>query len=162
MTRHNRMDRVDKLGQPFQVAECGSESEADLKEMYDGFHPRSISQGLPPAHDEELYRWISMLLARGDNFLAWQDGKVVGHASLLFDLDKKDGEYIIFVCQPYRNRGLGTILTAMTMDKARGRGLTNVWLTVEAYNFRAIRVYRNAGFKFIDEGELERTMSLDI
>jgi len=130
--------------------------------MYGGFHPRSISQGLPPAHDEELHRWISMLLARGDNFLAWQDGKVVGHAVLLSDLDRKDGEYIIFVCQPYRNRGLGTVLTAMATDKARALGLKIVWLTVEAYNFRAIRVYRNAGFRFIDEGERERTMSLDI
>ncbi len=162
MTRHNRSDHADKSGQPFQVAECGAGCEAELAEMYDGFHPRAISQGLPPAHDEELRRWISRLLSRGANFLAWQDGKVAGHAVLLPDLDKKDGEYIIFVCQPYRNRGLGTVLTTMAMEKARALGLKKVWLTVEAYNFRAIRVYRKAGFQFIDEGERERTMLLEV
>ena len=126
MTRHNRIDRVDKLGQPFQVAECGAESEAELREMYGGFQPRAISQGLPPSHDEQLYCWISLLLERGDNFLAWQDGKPVGHAVLLPDPVRNDGEYIFFVCQPYRNRGLGTVLTAMAMDKARERGLKTV------------------------------------
>jgi RimJ/RimL family protein N-acetyltransferase len=57
---------------------------------------------------------------------------------------------------------LGTELTAVAVQKARELGLKRLWLTVEAFNFRAIRVYRKVGFQFCDEGERERTMVLGL
>jgi RimJ/RimL family protein N-acetyltransferase len=89
----------------------------------------------------------------------WIENKIVGHSALICDLDKNDGEYIIFVAA-FRNRGLGSELTAMAVQKARHMGLKTLGLTVESYNFRAIRVYRKVGFKFREEDELERTMTL--
>ncbi|HMK36189.1 MAG TPA: GNAT family N-acetyltransferase [Desulfomonilaceae bacterium] len=151
---------VDKTGSAFRIGECGEEHTADLQEMYDTFSPKAISQGLPPANDKIRYDWVRRMLDRGINFAAWMESKIVGHSALICDLDKRDGEYIIFVTAAYRNRGLGSELTRMTVDKARNMGLTTLWLTVESYNFRAIHVYRKVGFAFCDEGELERTMIL--
>jgi len=153
---------VDRFGWHFELAEIDSRGLPDLVEMYGRFSPRAISQGLPPAHDRDLRQWIDKLIAKAMNFVAWQDGQPVGHAAIVHDLDRLDGEYIVFVIQPYRNRGLGSALTALAMDKARAVGLKCVWLTVEAYNFRAIKVYRKAGFRFSDEGERERTMFLGL
>jgi ribosomal protein S18 acetylase RimI-like enzyme len=151
---------VDKTGCPFLIGECGREQLADLAEMYDTFSPKAISQGLPPSDDETRQGWVRGLVERGVNFAVWMESKIVGHSALICDLDKMDGEYIIFVVAPCRNRGLGSELTAMAVEKARNMGLNTLWLTVESYNFRAIRVYRKVGFEFRDEGELERTMAL--
>jgi len=128
--------------------------------MYENFHPRAISQGLPPERNEDLNRWVSRLLDTGWNFLCKQDGVIVGHAAVLPDTGKSDGEYVVFVLQAFRNKGLGTVLTEMAMQKARNAGLDTMWLTVEAFNFRAIKVYKKVGFEFCDEGERERTMVL--
>jgi ribosomal protein S18 acetylase RimI-like enzyme len=86
----------------------------------------------------------------------------VGHAALVPEIGRVDAEYIIFVDQPYRNRGLGSSLTVFAVDYARQKGLESIWLRVESYNFRAIKVYRKAGFRFLDEGERERTMTLNL
>jgi ribosomal protein S18 acetylase RimI-like enzyme len=130
--------------------------------MYDSFSPKGESQGLPPPDDDERRRWIEDLICGARNFVAEQDGKVVGHSALLPDFDKGDAEYIIFVSQHCRNRGLGTALTSMAAERARTLGLTRIWLTVESYNFRAIKLYRRAGFVFLDRGERERTMILSL
>jgi diamine N-acetyltransferase len=153
---------IDKMGCPFEVRECGDEHGAALTEMYDGFSPKGESQGLPPADDDERRHWVEKLLAGARNFVARQDGKVVGHSALIPDLDRRDGEYIIFVSREYRNRGLGAALTAMAADTARELGLNRIWLTVEAYNFRAIKLYRQTGFVFLDHGDRERIMALQL
>ncbi len=41
-------------------------------------------------------------------------------------------------------------------------GLKSIWLTVEALNFRAIKLYKKMGFEFADSGERERTMILEL
>jgi ribosomal protein S18 acetylase RimI-like enzyme len=150
----------DKQGEPFEAEDCGLESEAELARFYEGFHPRGIAQGLPPPNDEQCRAWLRMLLEAGPNFLVRQAGQVVGHAVLMVDMVKKDGEYVVFVLAQYRDRGLGSVLTTLAMERAKALGLACVWLTVEAYNFRAIKVYKKVGFEFCDAGERERTMVL--
>ena len=120
----------------------------------------AISQGLPPAKQEVRDEWIVRLAEFGRNCLAWADGEPVGHSAVIPDFNRGDGEYIVFVREPYRNRGIGTALTELTLELSRSIGLTRVWLTVEAFNFRAIRLYLNAGFTLVDEFERERTMIL--
>ena len=154
------MQCTDKFGWPFAIEECGKERREEIIEMYEIFSPKPIAQGLPPLDDAERLAWIDKLLVCGRNFLAWQEGRVVGHASLVADFDRQDAEYIIFVDQPYRNRGLGSELSALAVETARKLGLQSLWLTVESYNFRAIRVYRKVGFQFCDECERERVMIL--
>ena len=161
MVSSDRIRRIDKQGCAFEVGECGSESLLDLKDMYENFGRLAISQGLPPADKTNRERWIEKLVEFGRNFLAWKEGRAIGHCSIIPDYDRSDAEYIIFVNEGFRNRGIGTALTALALETAGSTGLTRVWLTVESFNFRAIRLYRNAGFVFADEGgERERTMML--
>jgi GNAT superfamily N-acetyltransferase len=160
MTTINRVRRVDKAGCEFHVGQGGPESSSEIKKMYDGFARLAISQGLPPAEKDTRDRWVEKLLEFGRNFLAWVDGNAVGHAAIIPDFERSDGEYVIFVSEPFRNRGLGAALTEMAIDDSRSIGLKRLWLTVEAFNFRAIRLYRNAGFAAVDRGETEITMIL--
>ncbi|MBI4961934.1 MAG: GNAT family N-acetyltransferase [Desulfomonile tiedjei] len=162
MACSRRFEHIDKMGCPFEVGCCGMENLPELTAMYDAFSPKAISQGLPPSSEEQRRKWVKKLIEGGENFIAWKEGKAVGHCALILDRQREDGEYIIFVDQPYRNRGLGTELTAAAVQKAREIGLKRLWLTVEAFNFRAVRVYRKVGFQFCDEVERERTMVLEL
>jgi len=130
--------------------------------MYDGFVPKGQVQGLPPTGNEERRAWVKQLFETGEHFLAWREGKVIGHCCLILDPRHEDAEYLIFVHQDFWRRGIGTELTRRVIDRARQLGLKSVWLTVEALNFRAIRLYRRVGFLFCDAGERERTMILNL
>ena len=155
-----RARRRDKLGCEFDVGICGPESSPDIKKMYDEFLVLAISQGLPPAEKQTRDRWIENLLEFGTNVLTWVEGKAVGHAAIIPDFDRGDGEYVIFVSEPFRNRGLGTALTQLAVEDSRSIGLNRLWITIESYNFVALRLYRNAGFKAVDQGERAITMIL--
>jgi RimJ/RimL family protein N-acetyltransferase len=160
MTAYKSRNCTDKFGHPIVVEECGRERHDELIEMYNAFSPKAIAQGLPPRDDAQRLAWIEQLLDCGRNFLVSQDGTVVGHAALFPDFDRLDAEYVIFIDQRYRNRGMGSELTSLAVETARDLGIQNIWLTVEATNLRAIRVYKKVGFKFCDEYGSERTMIL--
>lgn len=96
----------------------------------------------------------------GENLLAWHEREVIGHAVLIPDLKGRSGEYVIFVHQDYRNRGIGTALTRAILDKARDLGFQSVWLTVAITNSIAIRLYVKLGFQYCDMDECERTMRI--
>ncbi len=160
MSSLNRTHKRDKVGCEFEVGICGPESSPDIKKMYDGFLMLAISQGLPPAEKQTRDRWIENLLEFGRNVLTWVEGIAVGHAAIIPDFDRGHGEYVIFVSEPFRNRGLGTALTQLAVEDSRFIRLNRLWLTVEPYNFIALRLYRNAGFKDVDQGEREITMIL--
>jgi len=153
---------VDRLGDEYRLSRYSPGDREALTEMYDCFAPKAITQGLPPADTQARLAWIEDLTCNGENFLAWLEDKVVGHASLIQEPARGTGEYLIFVNLPYRNRGLGTELTHLAIDRARQMGLCSVWLTVEALNFRAIKLYKKMGFVFRDSGERERTMMLKL
>ncbi|HMK35256.1 MAG TPA: GNAT family N-acetyltransferase [Desulfomonilaceae bacterium] len=151
---------TDKRGDTYHVAVATEADTWALADMYDRFVPKAITQGLPPADDKARLQWINDLLHNGINFIAWQDENAVGHASLILDSERNDGEYLIFVNEKLRNRGLGTELTRFALQRGGEIGLAAIWLTVEALNFRAIKLYRKMGFSFCDAGERERTMIL--
>lgn len=153
---------LDKLGGEFDVTYGTLADRLALVAMYDLFLPKALTQGLPPSDDAARIQWVTQLLNTGENFLAWSLGSVVGHASLIVDRDKGDCEYLIFVLQSCRHRGIGTVLTRLAVERARELQLGAIWLTVEALNFRAIKLYRKMGFVFCDAGERERTMTLGL
>jgi len=158
----NRAEFTDGAGRVFSIGECEMDDHPDLTRLYEIFSPKPITQGLPPRDDEMRRLWVEKIAKNGVNFAAWIDGDIVGHAAVIPDFDKSDGEYIIFILTPYRNKGLGSRLTQLTVNKARELSLERLWLTVESYNFRAIRVYKKVGFDFADSDELERTMILSL
>jgi RimJ/RimL family protein N-acetyltransferase len=162
MIDFSRLKRVDKLGVPFEVGEGSDDSFEPLIEMYDGFSRTDLTQGLPPSDKKARDRWVSMLLNSANNFLAWRDGKVIGHSSLIPDLGRRDAEFVIFVSQSVRNRGVGSELTVLALAKGKELGLQKVWLTVEFVNFRAIGLYHKTGFQLVDHADRERIMVMEL
>ncbi len=155
---------IDKKGCPFEVRGYQPDDYSFLEEMYDTFTPKAKFQGMPPANQEVRHKWIRKLVQAGDNFLAWQEGKVVGHVVILSDFDKGDAEYLIFVSQANRGSGVGKELTGAALHKAKELDLRCVWLTVDSFNFRAIKLYKKAGFHLHEEScsASERVMILEL
>src|SRR5262245_65194905 len=77
-------------------------------------------------------------------------------------VDQQRTEIAIFLCQEFRNQGIGTRLTEATLTYARQKGLRHVWLSVEVNNQPAIRVYRKMGFKVCGLFGPEQEMDLDL
>jgi diamine N-acetyltransferase len=78
------------------------------------------------------------------------------------DLGRLSGEFVIFVHQDYRNLGIGTELTRLTLKKAKDLGFNTVWLTVAITNVIAMRLYRRVGFEYCDMDDCERTMMIKL
>ncbi|MBM3299786.1 MAG: GNAT family N-acetyltransferase [Deltaproteobacteria bacterium] len=150
---------VDRLGSQFSVESCGPGDFDRVLDMYDSYMPEAVAQGLPPTDKETRHRWIRTLLEHGENYAAVRDGRVVAHVSLLPNMARLDGEFLIFVGTPHRRRGIATILGEAAIEGARELGLKSVWLTVESDNFRAIKLYKKMGFTFCDKGLSERKMA---
>jgi RimJ/RimL family protein N-acetyltransferase len=151
---------LDKKGEPFEVRAFGPGDRSGLEAMYEAFEPKARFQGVPPSEKEACRRWIDGLVTGGENFLAWRGGRVIGHGVLLPDHEKGDAEYLIFVDRFHRGVGVGTAITGLAIERAAELGIRIVWLTVEAYNFRATRLYRKCGFAFCGTSgsSCERTM----
>ncbi len=158
MKTGERISNIDRSGESFETGLCTASDGVPLCEMYRLFVPKPASQGLPPKEPESCHRWVKQLLEIGGNVLAWKGDKVIGHASLIPDRGGKSAEFVIFVDQDYRNRGIGTELTRVTLEEARTRGFDSVWLSVEVSNYIAIRLYKKVGFEFCDEDTCERIM----
>ena len=151
-----------KKGPLFGLGQAAENDGPFLKEMYDGFSPKAIAQGLPPEGKEQRRIWVENLLGKAENLLAWLDDRVVGHCALIPDFNRGDAEYIIFVDKQFRNRGLGTALTLRALNRARALQLRLIWLSVAVTNFPAIRLYQKFGFLFVDHEGLDRTMHLTL
>jgi diamine N-acetyltransferase len=160
MIAEQLFERMDKLGQRFLVGEIAQGPCPSLKEMYDGFSRTDLNQGLPPPDEKIRNQWIQTLLKSANNFCAWKHGEVIGHSSLMAEIQKRDAEFIIFVSEPFRSQGIGTELTWLAVKKAKELGLTKIWLTVESFNFRAIGLYQKVGFRLSGEPDRERIMVL--
>jgi ribosomal protein S18 acetylase RimI-like enzyme len=156
------MECIDKQGEPFEVKKYGLEDYAFLEAMYVSFYPKGKFQGMPPLTDDATRKWIDGLLKNGENFLAWQDSKTVGHVAVFPDIDKHDGEYLIFVSHPNRGRGIGSELTRIILQHVKTLGVTLIWLVVGTTNFPAIGLYQKFGFTFCEQDltESERKMIL--
>jgi RimJ/RimL family protein N-acetyltransferase len=152
----------DRSGRLFEVGECSLDDLSFLMDMYQVFLPKPASQGLPPPEPDTCRRWATSLLEIGFNILAWQDNKVIGHAALMMDPGRQSGEFVIFVHQDYRNLGIGTELTRLTLEKATELGCKTVWLTVSVTNFIATRLYLRVGFAYCDMDDCERTMRIKL
>jgi ribosomal protein S18 acetylase RimI-like enzyme len=158
------MSLTTQHGESFQVRAYRTEDYPYLVAMYDAFSPKGAFQGMPPIVEEVRYRWIGNLLKGGHNFLAWQEGFVIGHVVILPDFKISDAEYLIFVGTASQGKGVGKALTHTAIAKARELGLKKVWLTVDSYNFRGIKLYQKSGFKIRKEAFslTERVMELDL
>ena len=87
---------------------------------------------------------------------------MIGHAALAPDVRDKSAEFVIFVGQNDRNLGIGTELAHFTLEKSRQLGIDEVWLTVNIYNFIAVKLYKKVGFEDCDRDRPERIMYIKL
>jgi RimJ/RimL family protein N-acetyltransferase len=154
----------DKGGISF-VVRLYQDAEQDypsLKEMYRRFEPKEGSQGLPPRLEHKIEEWLGYVVHEGINLLALMEDKVVGHAALFEMEPGRSCEYLVFVHQDYQDRGIGTALTQVTQELAQEMGCSQIWLTVEARNFKAVHVYEKVGFCFVGPRDIECVMMLTL
>ncbi len=162
MISRNSNTRTDKTGKFFQIGVGCAEDFPFILEMYRFFSPKPASQGLPPKDPETCHNWLKDLFEAGQNFLAWRGDKVIGHAVLICDPNRKSGEFVVFVDQNHRNVGIGTALTRLALEKSRELGLDSVWLAVDVKNFIACKLYKKVGFAYCDMESYERIMSIQL
>ena len=61
---------IDKTGRALRIAPYRAGDDDLLIEMYDGFSPKGIYQGMPPVGKEACRRWIRGLIEAGESFMA--------------------------------------------------------------------------------------------
>ncbi len=141
------MNNVEENGNCFEVRPLVSCDSPSLVAMYDVFVPKGSFNGLPPEVKEIRDNWIKGVINGGPNFLAWKETKVIGHVAILpYYFTHMEAEYVIFVSQKSRGTGVGKTLTDAIIEKAKKIHLKKIWLSVDACNYRAIHLYRKAGF----------------
>jgi RimJ/RimL family protein N-acetyltransferase len=129
--------------------------------MYKGFEPKRVAQGIPPPDVPRIAHWLDRLEQKSQALLAWDGNKVVAHA-ILCPMPAGAVEFTIFVHQDYRQEGLGTALSRLTLAWAVQMGFSQAYLTTEISNFRALRLFRKLGFQTTSSYGDEVEMKLDL
>ncbi|WP_312910542.1 GNAT family N-acetyltransferase [Natronosalvus caseinilyticus] len=142
-----------------------------LTRMYVQFDPADRAQGIPPTGEDRIRQWLEPLLEDGINVVARHEEGVIGHATLVPDVDdpetvedlsEVEWELAIFVLQAYQRGGIGTQLLEHLLGHAAERGVEWVWLTVERWNGPAIALYERVGFELCGTESFEQEMSIHL
>jgi ribosomal protein S18 acetylase RimI-like enzyme len=145
-------------GRPLLVRAFDFDDFGALVEMYKGFEPKRVAQGLPPPDVPRIAQWLDRLQAKSRSLLALDGKRVVGHV-ILCPISDASVEYTIFVHQDYRQRGVGMAMTRLALDWVSEMGFAEVFLTTELSNVPALNLYRKFGFQsqsvFGDECEMK-------
>ena len=152
----------DKRGRFYQVRAFEASDFEGLKEMYDAFEPKGTECGLPPPNDKVRLKWLCHVVTDLFSVLAIHKNRVVGHCALDLSCSPSCPEYLIFIRQEFRDRGLGTALSEVMKQLAEESGCEKVILTVRTANTRAVKVFEKTGFVFCGKIEAERDMELPI
>ena len=150
-----------RKGRALTVRAYSSEDFGALTEMYASFEPKRVAQGLPPPDVPRIARWLEQLQSKSHALLALDGKKIVAH-TLLCPIRHDEVEFTIFVLQDYREEGLGTELSRLTIAWALEMGLSKVLLTTEFSNYRAIGLFRKLGFRIKSSYGEECEMGLDL
>ena len=152
----DRSDRSVEI-RPYDGSEEAYEA---LVAMYDAFDPADRAQGIPPGGEQRIRGWLETILGEDClNVLAWCDGEVAGHATLVPDEDDVY-ELAIFVHQEYQEAGIGTRLIRGLLGYGQAEGIGKVWLTVERWNRAAVALYKKIGFETTGAESFEMEMAL--
>ena len=147
-------------GRELEVRPFVREDFGALVQMYKSFEPKRVAQGIPPPDVPRIAHWLDRLEQNSQALLAWEGSKVVAH-TILCPMPADSAEFTIFVHQDYREEGLGTVLSRLTLGWALHMGFTHAYLTTEISNFRALRLFRKLGFQTTSSYGDEVEMKLD-
>ena len=152
---------TDGEGREVEIREYdGTEASYEaLVSMYDSFDPSDRAQGIPPGGESRVREWLDAILTDDClNVVAWCEGSVAGHATLV--PDDEAYELAIFVHQTYQRAGIGTRLIRGLLGCGQAAGIERVWLTVERWNRAAVSLYEKIGFETSNTESFEREMAL--
>ena len=150
----------DRIGLDINIREYQAEDRTGMMAMYDDFEPKGEAMGLPPPDDEVRRRWIDDIVKTFYNFIALHKKKIIGHAAIDIFRTKVSPEYLIFLHQDFRSRGIGTEFTLTVKKICKKLECRQVWVTVSSANTRAIHMFKTVGFKFRGPIGLDREMVL--
>ena len=133
------------------------------------FIPRGAKK--PPReiiNNEELQVYIKDFgTDKNDNCLvAEYDSKIVGACwtRIMNDyghIDNDTPSFAISLYEEYRGKGIGTDLMKTMLKLLKDKGYKRTSLSVQKNNY-AVKMYKNVGFKIIDESEEEYIMVCDL
>ncbi|MFR5682784.1 MAG: GNAT family N-acetyltransferase [Clostridia bacterium] len=133
------------------------------------FIPKGTSK--PPKKiikNEELQVYIKDFgTYKDDNCLiAEYDNKIVGACwTRIIDdyghIDNKTPSFAISLYEEYRGKGIGTKLMKSMLAFLKEKGYRKISLSVQKNNY-AVKMYKNVGFKIIDENKEEYIMLCDL
>jgi ribosomal protein S18 acetylase RimI-like enzyme len=148
-------------GHALQVREYAFEDFKGLVEMYKGFAPKRLAQGLPPPDLRRIAHWLDRLQHQSRALVAWDGKRAVAHA-LLCPTSDASVEFAVFVHQEYRRAGLGTQLAGLAINLAARCGFAELVVTSNLSNVAAVRLYRKVGFHLAESfgSECELKMAL--
>jgi RimJ/RimL family protein N-acetyltransferase len=150
-----------RKGRALMVRAYSPEDFGTLVEMYSSFEPKRVAQGLPPPDVPRITRWLDQIQGKSHSLLVFDGNKIVAH-TLLCPIRQDEVEFTIFVLQDYREEGLGTVLSKLTLDWAFEMRLSKVLLTTELSNYRAIGLFRKLGFSIKSSYGDECEMTIDL
>ena len=139
----------------FEPAETDAQI-ARVRAVADAAWPLTYGDILPPGQIDYMLDWmyspgtIREQTAAGTPFLIVRaDGRDAGLLSL--DLrPAADGSaelHKVYLRPEYWGRGIGSLVLAAAVEKARAAGASSLWLRVNKSNQRAQKAYRAAGFR---------------
>jgi ribosomal protein S18 acetylase RimI-like enzyme len=140
--------QVTRLNRPFPTAPDGVRFESMILERWleltrelRGLSQRQVEAEFSRLHNGEVPGYCSIAYA-GDEPVAC--GLVMHEQDLAGLAD-------IVVAEPYRNRGIGTAISAHLLETARRMGGQVGWLTVLQTNASALAAYKKLGFQTLYE-----------
>jgi len=148
-------------GRSLVVRPFGREDFGALVQMYKSFEPKRVAQGLPPPDVPRIAHWLDRLEQKSQALLAWKGSEAVAH-TILCPMTGGSVEFTIFVHQDYREEGLGTVISRLTLEWAQRMGFSHAYLTTETSNFRALRLFRKLGYQTTSSYGDELEMKLDL
>ena len=152
----------DKLGVNITIRAYRVEDYPRLIDMYDRFEPKRIAMGLPHSDKKLRGNWIDCILSSFFNMVAIYQNKIIGHAAIDILRNKSSPEYMIFLDQDFRNRGIGTSQTMIIKKICEELGCKQVWVAITCHSMLGIRVFKKLGFKFTGAIGPEREMVLKL
>lgn len=84
-------------------------------------------------------------------------GKIKGYGNI----DNRTPEFAISLLKEYRNQGIGTALMKKMIEYLKEKGYSQTSLSVDKDNY-AVKMYKNVGFKIIEEREHDYLMILKL
>lgn len=152
----------DRRGAEIHIRTYQDKDYRAIMTMYDHFEPKGMAMGLPPPDEEVRRKWVDDIINTFFNIIALYQKNIIGHAAIDLFRTKISPEYMIFLHQDFRSRGIGTKLTLIVKEICAELGCSQEWLTVSSHNTRAINVFKRVGFRFRGPIGSEREMVLDL